>query len=438
VQRAREGTVTVLMSDYEERSVTASGFFTRRMRVRIFNAKFSPNLGDGLLSECLEQALVDEGTAVGDTWSIDLAARTAYGDAMVGREVVMSVMHRLPNTARQQALAIPLRVAALSKWRPHYVAGLQDADCVVIGGGNLLADFDLNFPTKLSLALREANSRQLPVAVYAVGVGREWSARGLAMMREAFGGSRLRGVFVRDLDSKRTWDFLFADSAECEATVVRDPGLLAVERFPQPVRMLRDARPIAGLGVISPLAIRYHGEDRSPSDRYLREWYVSLARELISRGHDIEIFTNGSPEDRAFLETIRADLTRLGSRLSFLEQATPAELCAHIARFSAMVAYRMHAVVAAYSYGVPTVALAWDRKLKSFMSSVGRVHYLCGALQTPARVCAELVMRARREGTDETERRRVLNEARQGVAQLYNALSHGTAFAKVGRESSGS
>ena len=32
--------------------------------VRCFNVKFSPNLGDGLLSECLEKALIDLGIGV--------------------------------------------------------------------------------------------------------------------------------------------------------------------------------------------------------------------------------------------------------------------------------------------------------------------------------------------------------------------------------------
>ena len=42
------------------------------LRIRLFNVKYSPNLGDGLLSECLEKALIALG-ASGDTWSIDLS-----------------------------------------------------------------------------------------------------------------------------------------------------------------------------------------------------------------------------------------------------------------------------------------------------------------------------------------------------------------------------
>jgi polysaccharide pyruvyl transferase WcaK-like protein len=165
------------------------------MKVRLFNVKFSPNLGDGLLSQCLEKALVDLG-ADPDTWSIDLAARKAYGDVLARRTQIMAALDLLPRPVRREVIRAPLALHAARSWRPHYAHGLADADCVVIGGGNLISDIDLNFPTKLTLAMEEAEKRNLPVVVYASGVTSGWTPRGTEMLRCAFAKPILKGVFV--------------------------------------------------------------------------------------------------------------------------------------------------------------------------------------------------------------------------------------------------
>ena len=154
-------------------------------KIRLFNVKFSPNLGDGLLSECLEEALVDLG-ASRDTWSIDLAERRAYGDEMMGRALIMSVLENMPGPVRRNFIRVPLAIKAARSWRPHYAEGLQGSDAVVIGGGNLISDIDLNFPTKLTLAVEESERLGLPIIVYASGVTSGWTKRGERMLRDAF------------------------------------------------------------------------------------------------------------------------------------------------------------------------------------------------------------------------------------------------------------
>ncbi|WJH38077.1 hypothetical protein N7E02_01385 (plasmid) [Aliirhizobium terrae] len=85
--------------------------------------KYSPNLGDGLLSECMEHALVELG-ANRDSWSIDLAARKAYGDGIPGRSQILSALDAMPGTIRPYVIRIPLAMQARRKWRPHYAERL--------------------------------------------------------------------------------------------------------------------------------------------------------------------------------------------------------------------------------------------------------------------------------------------------------------------------
>ncbi|MEL6979499.1 MAG: polysaccharide pyruvyl transferase family protein [Pseudomonadota bacterium] len=389
--------------------------------IRCFNVKFSPNLGDGLLSECLESALIDLGASPA-THSIDLAARKAYGEEMAGRAAVMAVLDALPKPARGALIRAPLAYKAAKSWRPHYKTGLRGADAVVIGGGNLISDLDLNFPTKLTLAIEEAEAIGAPIALYACGMATGWSKTGLRMCRKIFSSPMLKAVFVRDADSAALWEELMAPHTGHSAQVVRDPGLMACELYPAAPRAPQP-RPVAGLGIMSHIAIRYHA-DNAPDSSHLDQWYVGVAKGLIEKGFQVRAFTNGSPEDKQYAEQLKPALEAIGSAedITFITQRDPEGLCANIADFDVMIAYRMHAVIAAYSYGVPAIALAWDRKLQSFMRSVDREAWFRDVARTTAAECVDLAAEAAKQRLPEAARARVVAEARADVAKVWSSL----------------
>lgn len=385
--------------------------------IACMNVKFSPNLGDGLLSECLEQALIDAGAA-STTRSIDLAGRTAYGDAMAMRGTAMAVLERLPGPLRQMAVRLPLKIQSARKWGPHYDRNLEGMEAMMIGGGNLIADLDLNFPTKLGLAMEHAAARDLPVAIFGCGMGSSFTPEGLRRLRRAFLRPNLRAVFLRDAMSKGHWDRLMASEGAPEAQVVRDPGLLSAEVHPAPPRPARDT-PVIGLGLMSHVAIRYHSDARL-SEGDLAGWYLDVARALRDRGAEVRAFTNGSPEDVTTAQAMRPELEALG--VSVDQPGNPTALSTYIAGCDAIVAYRMHAVIAAYSHGVPALALAWDGKLSAFMASVGRDDWLADPADLPAEDAADRLLAGAQAGMDDAARQAVLAEARADVARAYAAL----------------
>lgn len=389
---------------------------------RCFNVKYSPNLGDGLLSECLEHALVELG-ADPRSHSIDLAAREQFGDVMAGRGAIMKALDMMPGPLRKLAVRAPLALHARMKWQPHYAAGLEGADAVVVGGGNLLADLDLNFPTKLSLAVDQAAERGLPLAIYGCGMSSGWSKTALKWCRRSFAQSNVKAVFLRDAASKAIWDELMGDATGHEAQIVRDPGLLATYRYPAPARTSGE-RPVAGLNIMSPIAIRYHATG-APTQERLTKWYLDVARLLVAEGYEVHAFTNGSPEDRDYFSELQPQLRAIAMErdIAFLDQRDPTGLCAHLAGFDALIAYRMHAVIGAYSYRVPTVALRWDRKLDSFMQSVGLEDWMLDVATGSPEDCVALLQQAQAQGISPERHAEVLTEARDGVAQLWPKLT---------------
>jgi polysaccharide pyruvyl transferase WcaK-like protein len=173
------------------------------------------------------------------------------------------------------------------------------------------------------------------------------------------------------------FDAMFAEAAGRPAEIVRDPGLLVsryVERPPVP----DDPRPI-GLCIMSAISVNYHSS-LNTSDTELSHWYVALCERLRNEGRTILAFTNGNPEDELFLDAIESRLeSALEGRLVRRSVANPTELAVLIAGLEVLIAHRMHALIAGYSFGVPIFALQWDRKVDAFMRSIDAAGFIAPA-----------------------------------------------------------
>lgn len=310
---------------------------------------------------------------------------------------------------------------ARRKWGPHYLEGLSNADAVAIGGGNLLSDHDLNFPTKLALALRSAGASNLPLAIYACGMGGHWTKEGERRMRKALALSSPRAVFLRDEISKARWDARFADTAGQKAVVVRDPGLLAQDTY-GPVERSTGDGPLIGLGVMSHVAVRYHAEARI-SETGLMRWYVDIARTLVRAGARVIVFTNGAGEDQAVQQALAPEFARLGPAVTQARPQTPRELAHVVGSCHALVAFRMHALIAGYSYAVPSIALKWDDKVDAFLASIDRSKWLLDPAEIRAEAAAWEALKAAEQGVDAAMHAAAIAEARADVAKLYAALA---------------
>lgn len=351
-------------------------------RLVLLNVKYSPNLGDGLLSECLERelALALPGCEV---VSLDLAGRRQYPSGYGRtRGIALALLERLPVPLRRWAAWAMLRIVLALRLRRHYKAGLESADAVVVGGGNLLTDADLNFPMKISGALAQANRRGLPVAVYAVGVSPNWSHRGSRIFAQALERARPIWTSVRDEASQGAWQKHLCGRAITAPRLTIDPGVLASCHYPQSLR--RTGTRKIGVCITDPLAVRYHSDATHAAN--LEEWYPAALRSLVAHGFEVVLFTNGSPEDREYLHRRLHPWVRHAKGPVVFGRSfdTPADLAALVSSCDAVVGHRMHACVAAYSFGIPAVGLRWDAKLDSFFELAGRSRHMLDTAMTAA------------------------------------------------------
>ena len=393
------------------------------LRVGLFNVKFSPNLGDGLLSECLEQELGRTCPGIALT-PLDLAGRLEYAEGKSFRKTALGLLGRSPAFVRQQVIGAILG-RSLGRLRPLWRRLLGDLDAVILGGGNLFSDSDLNFPLKIDAALTEARTAGLPTAVYAVGVADNWTARGQALFQHALAGNDLVHVSVRDRGSREIWRRRLGPAGFDEPDIVRDPGLLVADHVPRDAAPDRSA-PLVGIGLTHPRLLRYHADEPSASDGDLAAWVVDLVQACLRRGWNVALFCNGSPEDVSFGHRIA---TRLGAphlrgRVTAMPRFhRPADLARFISGLDVMMGHRLHANIAAFSYAVPHVGFAWDSKLRRFLADVGRGDFLCKAGSDRPEAVVALAGRALAEGVDPVRHRLVMADARVDVARLGAALN---------------
>lgn len=410
-------------------SICARRAGAQGMKIALLNVKFSPNLGDGLLSECLERELavaLPGSTVV----SIDLAGRAAYrGHGPSRRGRVIALLEALPRWARRRAVRVALALLVRFRLRRHVRTRLRGLDAVVVGGGNLLTDTDLNFPMKLAGALDEVARAGLPVAVHAVGVNHRWSRAGHHLFVRALCATPLITATVRDQRSQRAWHDLLEPYGLPGAGLAGDPGLLAVCHFDPAPRDRTGAGGRVGLCITSPLAVRYHASGSPPTVDFAI-WYQTAARALAATGLQVVLFTNGSPEDRAFLARHGAIWCATPGPLPHPVTiapafATPAELVGFIATCDVIIAHRMHACIVAHSFAIPAIGLKWDVKLESFFALAGRESCIADCADLDPGTLVALVRLALATGVDRDRLDQLIAATRADIARLAKVIRDG-------------
>ncbi len=330
---------------------------------------YSDNLGDAVIAETLgfliHQALPDCRISY-----LDIAGRTQLGESSLKKGRLMRIFSRLPGWARVPALTLAIWMKYRRQWRGRWAQQLADADVVVIGGGQLLCDVDLNFPLKLYLLSRCIQKNSM-VALVSVGVAGKWSRAGKYLISRFFERAAPQFISVRDESSRR--NIVGVTGGACsDVSIIPDPAILSSALYPGkgPAR-----RWDVGICVSDVESLHYNADigtgsgTGSEPGRGLA-MFVELATRLRQSGQRVVLFTNGAEEDNIAAVSVR---DRLGvGTVDFILPKTPAELASIIADCHSMVGHRMHANIIAFSFGVPSVGIVWDNKVASFFKLSGR------------------------------------------------------------------
>jgi polysaccharide pyruvyl transferase WcaK-like protein len=341
-------------------------------RVVIAGEVYSPNLGDGIISETMRYIFtqVDPGLEV---IPLDISGRqTSNPDTPISSLTRLKVI----DLVRRYAPALYARLNA-ARLEYHFRRGLGDrwrqtlagADALVIGGGQLLMDDFLDFPTKLAQLGRLAREIDLPLHISACGVGNDWSPRGKLLIEEVL--VQATSTTLRDAISQTRLGRLFPGHiSECTA----DPAIWAAQLYSGPQAMVGKT---IGLGLLNPADLKLRNPGQTSPMSELEAFWLGLFSTLRQHGIQFELFGNGSLTDQAFGQRlVAAARSKLGLSIHLAPRPTqPVELAHRVSGYAGVVAFRLHAILLAISFGLPCLGLAWDAKVPALFDVLDLGHY---------------------------------------------------------------
>ena len=387
------------------------------MIINLFNVKYSPNLGDGVIAECLE-AEIRRCIPNAVVRSIDLAGRTTWLPPQNSRfrAAALSTLRRLPRWASNYVVKLALGQKLRRSLQPLWSKQLAEASFVIFGGGQLFQDPDLNFPLKLAAANEACRSQNLKKAIYSVGVSRCHSPRGRNLLRGLLDDPDTIHIGVRDENSINNLSAL----SNRTGVLTPDPGLLASRFWPSESVKAR-ANLTIGLGITHPSVLMHHAERSSQFSDYV-SLYQQTIQSLLSSGFDVVCFSNGAGEDERLLREILLESQppkKWDGRVQLAPRAAhPRELARLISQFDAVIAHRLHTNILAYSYRVPHIGLAWDPKLQAFFDSVDRDKFHITLDDPNSRSIASRVIEALEAGISTQIHSRTLDLSADSIAKL--------------------
>jgi len=334
-------------------------------RVVIFGVAYSPNLGDGVISHTLNLLLKKIFGSEICIDNIDLAGRECldeFDHPYFGiREYFIKYSKFIPRKLRRYLVTTYIKRSLSPKlkvWREKVKA----CDMVIIGGGNLFSDVDLNFPLKLSIVLKLAIEEQKRIFITSVGVNDNWSSHGRELIKTYINND---GVYFscRDNSSCNLMRKMFSPAY---VALLPDPAIL-LSRLHAPSTKVKIGKKRIGINVACPTNMAYSGDLRIINNNKLSiKFYMDLTKHFLERGFEVELFTNGAKEDRLFLTNFIGIIGLENKKLHVKKANNPLELIDIISGLDRLFSFRMHACIVGLSYGVPSYSIAWDTKIKSF------------------------------------------------------------------------
>lgn len=379
-------------------------------QIGIAGERFSTNLGDGVIAESLAHIISITQPGI-PTRFIDISGHDDWHPSSPDRNKSaaksprLSLPRRIDNKLRWHLVR---KSRCQTAWRSH----LEQITRLIVGGGQLLMDNDLDFPYKVQAIVEEAAHKEIPVHFVACGVNPNWSRRAARLFKEAL--DHAETVSVRDVDSAASLHALIPTS---NPKVVFDPAIWAADLYGYGPGQVETHK--IGLGVIDLKSANRRSQVSLAEEEYIAKWQ-SIIHSFAKQGKDIELFTNGNPQDYRTALKIAEHMKATYSITCLVAKrpTRPYELAHQIAGYSDIIAARLHACIIATSYRIPVVGLSWDKKVNSFFEAIGKSSLAINLAEvTPGGIHLALE-EARAYGLNQSK----LNEFRASASQAISSV----------------
>ncbi len=386
------------------------------MKILVISFFHSQNLGDLVLSDQLHQFAARYGETERISYSGErfeysdinhLQARSAMDSEPPKRRIAGSrYMRAAARSALGAAGILPrLDQRRLRKLPVHMriVEAIRRSDIVLIGGGNMLFDVGDGScsASEFGYFVKIARDLGKPVFAIALGIGpfrRKWQLRYAV---EALAKCDARTF--RDARSLALYNSRVGPSRGGALTI--DPAFM--------VEASAESRISAGLAVgFNLMDYRLSGGSGAEYSAAIRR-SASVITSLLKRGaKEVLIFSTDRLDREASVDLERSVAD---PRVRIVEIDGLQSLLQLYKRLDLVIGTRMHALIIAYTQGVPVIGFSWQAKVRAFFEIVQRTD-LCFPLIAKARSVDDVIAKCEeviRESSGGTRQGDYLGELRK-------------------------
>lgn len=299
--------------------------------------------------------------------------------------------HRRARTLRRCLVYMDTALMHPRFWGQTF-SRLRNIDLLLIGGGNLLMDLFDRMPPLYTMYAVLARLSRAKVMYYGVGAGPISSLPGKLCIKT--GTACAQYVTVRDAESAAVLEGL---RIKPPVAIAADPALgISCERIPTQLSSLQlgiaDGAPLIGVSVIPFRDPRYWPDpDRQKYQDYLERMARVVDSIASEFSHQVVMLHTKFPADMHAAQDVRGRLAHADSVIILDESVGPLELIGVMKSLTCVVGTRLHSLILATAMGVPVVAIAYQRKVSSFMNRLGQADMVIGLEEmTPELVTARM------------------------------------------------
>lgn len=404
------------------------------LRIAICGEIHSDNLGDGVIADSLSYLILHaEPNALVER--IDINDRpSSISQSTPTKSNKLPLLHSIQQIPGFFGINPSLRwyrrlrelIRTLHASTKPFPKPFHPYDLVIIGGGQLIVDNDLWFPSRILLTLHRLDKHSRCFAIHACGSGATWSSTGRLLAKRILANPKMISRSFRDQSSiDRAIQHL--NCTPSSLLLAPDPALWAAETYG--VEKTKESQ-LFGLGIMTP-PCDIQGSESSDAkwlnEPFLVDLWSNLIEKMLIAKLQIQLFTNGDADDDLFAKKIFDQIpNHLKSQIQFAPKpSSPKELVQRIATYRGIIAMRLHASIIAYSLNIPCIAITWDDKLRQFGKLTATEERIFEQTNTTPTSLLTALQKAINSNSDPEQWNRIRLQTAQSVSELIAATRKG-------------
>ncbi|MBM6931379.1 polysaccharide pyruvyl transferase family protein [[Clostridium] spiroforme] len=332
------------------------------MKILLIGEWSSDNLGDAVICYCTEYLIKSLNTNI-TCERADLSCRGSDYEINIIKKIFFHALRYLCRSLKKLNLCKldNLFINNIEKkYKIKKYLKTKQYDCVIFCGGQLFMDY---FYYQVKYYMDEIVN-DIPIIFNAIGNGMDENSKLLNEYLSLLNRKNVKYISFRD-----GWHFIskLITSNKFNKAIFKnyDAALFTKEAYGISQIKRRGVKDI-GIGVIN--------IDSTKNEDIINKM-ILLITNLIHEKYNIHIFTNGDKRDYKIAQQLYSNFDNGNNVFLSICPKNDKELVKLLSKYDFIFSYRLHSHIIAYSLGIPSISITWDRKVYDFFALINRSEY---------------------------------------------------------------